>query len=265
MNHVKYPILTTYRKRLADTITPVSIYLQIRDRFANPILLESSDYHGQEDSFSYICFNPIASFSFNAGQVKETLPFGESISYHVGPELNLVDALRKFSGRFQDDNGKHKFISNGLLQVGREGLGLDHGADFCTDLCKGAHVFGVQALELGADAVGQAVIGQELAERVGGGGKARGHAHALRQLGDHLAEAGVFTAYRLDIGHSQVFKRYDQGGRAEKCRHGKAPEVETGSARPPRAVRRSGGRAAMHRLQLCRCGCRPTVCMVRIG
>lgn len=111
----KFKINTHHKKRLADTITPVSIYLQIRDRFANPILLESSDYHGQEDSFSYICFNPISSFSFNAGQVKETLPFGESISYHVGPELNLVDALRKFSGRFQDDNGKHKFISNGLF------------------------------------------------------------------------------------------------------------------------------------------------------
>jgi hypothetical protein len=44
----KIKLVTKYKKRLADTITPVSIYLQIRDRFANPILLESSDYHGQE-------------------------------------------------------------------------------------------------------------------------------------------------------------------------------------------------------------------------
>ena len=116
--------------------------------------------------------------------------------------------------------------------------------------------------QLGADAVGQAFKGQKFAERMGGGGEPGGHAHALRQLGDHLAEAGVFTANGLDIGHSQVFKRYDQGGRAEKCRHGRAPEVKTGSARPPEG---SKGRAAMHGLQLCRCGCWPTGCMVRIG
>jgi hypothetical protein len=44
------------------------------------------------------------------------------------------------------------------------------------------------------------------------GGKASGYPHALwpgGQLGNHLAEAGVFTAYHLDIAHSQVFKGYD--------------------------------------------------------
>ncbi len=92
MSHVKFPILTTYRKRLADTITPVSIYLQIRDRFANPILLESSDYHGQENSYSFICFNPIATFSFNAGQVRETLPVGEDLEYEVS-EKKAIDGL----------------------------------------------------------------------------------------------------------------------------------------------------------------------------
>ena len=111
----QFKLNTKFKQILADTITPVSVYFKIRDKFPNSLLLESSDYHGNDNSFSYICFNPIASFSFNAGQVKETLPFGESISYHVGPELSLVDALRKFSGRFQDDNGKHKFISNGLF------------------------------------------------------------------------------------------------------------------------------------------------------
>jgi len=110
-----FKIHTEYKKLLADTITPVSIYLQIRDRFANPILLESSDYHGQENSYSYICFNPIASFSFNHGNVKESLPFGESKVYPINAELPLIDALRQFSVKFQDDNGKHKFISNGLF------------------------------------------------------------------------------------------------------------------------------------------------------
>lgn len=111
----RFNLQTSFKKLLADTITPVSIYLQIRDRFSNPILLESSDYHGQDNSYSYVCFNPLASFVFNEGKVKETLPDGSFLEYEVGKEQALVDALRSFSAKFKDDNGKHKFISNGLF------------------------------------------------------------------------------------------------------------------------------------------------------
>lgn len=115
MTKVKFPILTKYRKRLADTITPVSIYLQIRDRFANPILLESSDYHGQENSYSYICFNPLATFIFNAGVVEEKLPFGETKIYEVSSKQNLVDSLRAFGNKFETLPDQFKFSSNGLF------------------------------------------------------------------------------------------------------------------------------------------------------
>ena len=115
MTRIKLPILTSYRKRLADTITPVSIYLQIRDRFANPILLESSDYHGQENSYSYICFNPLATFSFNAGEVKETLPLGYSVSYKVSSDQKLMESLRAFGNKFDTGQENFKFSSNGLF------------------------------------------------------------------------------------------------------------------------------------------------------
>ncbi len=115
MTQVKFPIHTKYRKRLADTITPVSIYLQIRDRFANPILLESSDYHGQENSYSYICFNPLATFIFNAGVVEEKLPIGEPLVYEVSSEKNLVDSLRAFGNKFETLPDQFKFSSNGLF------------------------------------------------------------------------------------------------------------------------------------------------------
>ena len=35
---------TNYKQILADTITPVSVYFKIRDKFSNSLLLESSDY-----------------------------------------------------------------------------------------------------------------------------------------------------------------------------------------------------------------------------
>lgn len=110
-----YLLKTRYKKMLADTITPVSVYLQIRDRFPNPILLESSDYHGQENSYSYICFNPLATFTFTDGQVKEELPFADSFSYPIGGHDRLVDALLKFSKKFTEEKADFKFNSSGLF------------------------------------------------------------------------------------------------------------------------------------------------------
>src|SRR5690554_188616 len=91
---------TRYKKLLADTITPVSVYLQVRDRFPNPLLLESSDYRGHENSFSYICFNPLASFVFKDGQVEETFPQDIRRSYPIKTDDNLMDALNGFAERF---------------------------------------------------------------------------------------------------------------------------------------------------------------------
>ena len=63
-----YKLRTTSKKLLADTLTPVNIYLKLRDVFACSLLLESSDYHGHENSLSFICCDPIASFEVS-GQV----------------------------------------------------------------------------------------------------------------------------------------------------------------------------------------------------
>ena len=93
-----------------------------------------------------------------------------------------------------------------------------------------AHILGVQFRQPLADALVQAAVLEELAKGMGGGGEARGRAHAVRQLRDHFAEAGVLAAHYLDVGHSQVFKRYDQAV-ALKRADGKTPEVEAGSAR----------------------------------
>ena len=51
------------KKMLGDVQTPVSIYLKIRDLYPQSALLESSDYYGGENSFSFIAFCPLASFS----------------------------------------------------------------------------------------------------------------------------------------------------------------------------------------------------------
>ena len=50
---------TVSKKRISDTITPVGLYLRFRDKYANTLLLESSDYHSKEESFSFIAIEPV--------------------------------------------------------------------------------------------------------------------------------------------------------------------------------------------------------------
>ncbi len=53
---------TIHKKLLSDTVTPVGLYLKLRDQFYNSFLLESSDYHGNDNNFSFICLEPLVSF-----------------------------------------------------------------------------------------------------------------------------------------------------------------------------------------------------------
>ncbi len=55
----KIEINTACKKLLADVYTPVGIYLRVRDRFRDTILLESTDHHAAENSWSFICINAI--------------------------------------------------------------------------------------------------------------------------------------------------------------------------------------------------------------
>jgi anthranilate synthase component 1 len=84
-----YKFKTTYKKILADTITPVSVYLKIRDKFANSLLLESSDYHANDNSFSYICCNPIASIKIANETIYKTFPDGTSNAIGIDENSNI--------------------------------------------------------------------------------------------------------------------------------------------------------------------------------
>jgi anthranilate synthase component 1 len=119
-----FRINTRFKKLLADTLTPVSVYLQIRDRYANPILLESSDYHGHDNSYSYICCDPIATFSVTNGTLKQTLPNGEVSTKVLADGEKLVDQLESFSSRFQTSEQPFKFITSGLFgYIQYDGIG----------------------------------------------------------------------------------------------------------------------------------------------
>tara|TARA_R110000744_G_scaffold1432_4_gene5047 strand:- start:885 stop:2282 length:1398 start_codon:yes stop_codon:yes gene_type:complete len=110
-----YQFKTYHKKILADTVTPVSVYLKIRDRFPNSILLESSDYHANNNSFSYICCNPIASIKVENEVITKQFPDGVTEEIQITPQTNVVDIIDSFSKAFKADDNDYKFINNGLF------------------------------------------------------------------------------------------------------------------------------------------------------
>jgi len=67
---------TQTRKILADLYTPVGVYMRLRDIYPQSALMESSDYHGTENSRSFIGVHPIASIAVGHGVVTSTYPDG---------------------------------------------------------------------------------------------------------------------------------------------------------------------------------------------
>ena len=110
-----FSLYTHYKKILADTITPVSIYLKIRDKFPNSILLESSDYHANDNSFSYICFNPIASITVENDVIQQLYPDGSSKTNNA-LNISVTEEIHKFTKRFKvNSDDDFKFINNGIF------------------------------------------------------------------------------------------------------------------------------------------------------
>ena len=64
----KIEINTKCKKLLADVFTPVGIYLRLRDRFRDTILLESTDFHTSENSYSFIGINAIAGMEISSAE-----------------------------------------------------------------------------------------------------------------------------------------------------------------------------------------------------
>lgn len=112
---MKFKLTTFYKKILADTITPVSVYLKIRDQYPNSILLESSDYRANDNSFSYICSNPIASVKVQDEVITRTYPDGTQEVATIEDSTDITMEIDGFSKRFEVSENGFKFINNGLF------------------------------------------------------------------------------------------------------------------------------------------------------
>ena len=111
MNKIKFKTLS--KTKIADTVTPVGLYLRFRDKYPNTLLLESSDYHSKEESFSFIAIEPLVSikskdhhlsFSHNGIEV-ESQKIGRDFNsifenYTSRIELDCPSELKSFNGLY---------------------------------------------------------------------------------------------------------------------------------------------------------------------
>lgn len=104
----KFKFKTRHQKLLADILTPVSLYLKIRDKFPQSVLLESSDYHGIENSFSYICLDPIAQFKVEDGKIIKKFPNQEIEENVIENRHEVVQGLSSFISSFDAEKVDHQ-------------------------------------------------------------------------------------------------------------------------------------------------------------
>jgi anthranilate synthase component 1 len=105
---------TNYIKTLSDIHTPVEMYLKIRDKFPNSFLLESSDYRSKENSYSYLCLDPIAYFKVCREKIEISLP-NNTLQVSNTADISIEEQLYSFSKLFSADDLGFDFITNGLF------------------------------------------------------------------------------------------------------------------------------------------------------
>lgn len=112
---MEYKLRTFNKRLLADTLTPVNIYLKLRDVFAGSILLESSDYHSHENSLSLICCDPIASFVVKGDEVERRYPDGSIDNQQLTRRGQVAEYLESFRKSIVPDKNTTKYTSCGLF------------------------------------------------------------------------------------------------------------------------------------------------------
>lgn len=98
----KHKIYSAFVKVLADTITPVGAYLKMRDHYPNALLLESSDYHSKEDSFSFICLQPMAGFEASERKYSISNLDGSSDHFEVDSMTEMSEVFKSFLSQFEE-------------------------------------------------------------------------------------------------------------------------------------------------------------------
>jgi anthranilate synthase component 1 len=78
----------------------VTAYLNVRDLYSQSVLMESSDYHGGENSKSFIAINPIATVSIAHGKGCMLLPDGKTVEHVIDADYDAAKLINEFLDHF---------------------------------------------------------------------------------------------------------------------------------------------------------------------
>ena len=107
---------THTEKILADLYTPVAVYMRLRDIYPQSALMESSDYHGNDNSRSFIGIHPMANIQVGHGVIRSTYPDGTV-------DETVIDTSVKGKAKDAVANAINDFISHFKVE--------GEGKDFC--------------------------------------------------------------------------------------------------------------------------------------
>ena len=97
---MKFIYHTASKKILGDLNTPVSTYMKLRDDYPMSALMECSDYHGGENSKSFIGVHPIASVSIEHGKGICKFPDGTQTEHEITKEYGSAQLINDFLSVF---------------------------------------------------------------------------------------------------------------------------------------------------------------------
>ncbi len=114
---------------LADILTPVAIYLKLRDVYPNAILLEGADFKAGENQYSFICLQPIAGIKANGSQIEIKNPDGTEFQYKLDNLAEGTSLLNEFAKAFKPTNNIEKLPATGLF-----GYSTYEAVSYCEDI-----------------------------------------------------------------------------------------------------------------------------------
>ena len=106
---------TNIREILADLITPVSVYLKLRDIYPNALLLESSDYHSHENSYSFICLKPEAFIQVENFKILKKYPDNSKETGELTRNGQLAEEMQDFFSLFRPEDRQKDIAANGFF------------------------------------------------------------------------------------------------------------------------------------------------------
>jgi anthranilate synthase component I len=97
----KTKIRTTFKLIPADIHTPVGIYLRLRDRFRDSVMLESADFHAGENSYSFLGIKAIAGLELkDIFSIDYRVPCQEAKTVKTAAKKETLALMHEFLGSF---------------------------------------------------------------------------------------------------------------------------------------------------------------------